>query len=51
MIAFPMTMMDFLYTFLEVEEYNKLKAVWNKKGIDPIIIIYPEKIHIWLLPY
>ena len=48
--ALPMGAMEFLYDFLQIEEFSTLKAYWNTKNLDPTLLLYPERVIIWLLP-
>ncbi len=46
----PMGAMEFLYDFMQIEEFSVLKAHWHTKNLDPTLLIYPERVIIWLLP-
>lgn len=49
--ARPMGSMEFLYDFLQIEEFTEMKDDWRKRGLHPNVLIYPNKVDIWLLPY
>jgi hypothetical protein len=42
--------MEFLYDFMELEEYTNMKEDWLDQGYDPVILLWPEKVEIWLFP-
>lgn len=50
MKAFPMSTLEFLNQFMDADEFAAYKKKWNKQGIDPILLIYPHEVIIWLLP-
>lgn len=50
MKATPMSTLEFLNQFMDADEYAEYKKMWNKKGLDPVLLIYPQEVIIWLLP-
>lgn len=46
--AEPMGSIEFMYNFLTTKEFSKIQDSWIDKKYEPIVIIYYNKIEIWL---
>lgn len=49
MMAYPMKTVEFLYEFMDANEFDTYKEEWGKQGFDPLLFIYPDQVVIWLL--
>jgi hypothetical protein len=48
--ACPMSSAEFLYDFIDVSEFSTYRDQWNEQDLDPLMLVYPDRIDIWLLP-